>query len=84
LCKEKGVPDYPGDERLYPIKALPMSQFTGYSKNTVPAPVADEQGDGGASEDEMNQFEDGTHPQQQQPQFQQHSDDEIAALMTQL
>ncbi|MCI74239.1 hypothetical protein A2U01_0095503, partial [Trifolium medium] len=29
LCKEKGVPDYPGDERLYPIKALPMSQFQG-------------------------------------------------------
>ncbi|MCI68525.1 hypothetical protein A2U01_0089786, partial [Trifolium medium] len=46
--------------------------------------MAEEQGDGGETEDEMNQFEDGTHPQQQQPQFQQHSDDEIAALMTQL
>ncbi|MCI57050.1 hypothetical protein A2U01_0078301, partial [Trifolium medium] len=29
LCKEKGVPDYPGDERMYSIKALPISQFTG-------------------------------------------------------
>ncbi|MCI40819.1 hypothetical protein A2U01_0062052 [Trifolium medium] len=44
-----------------------MSQFTGYSKNTIPAPMADEQGDGGESADEMNQFEDGTHPQQQPP-----------------
>ncbi|MCI71934.1 hypothetical protein A2U01_0093197, partial [Trifolium medium] len=33
----------------------------------------------------MNQFEDGTHPQQQQhPQVHHHSDDEIAALMIQL
>ncbi|MCI38420.1 hypothetical protein A2U01_0059648, partial [Trifolium medium] len=36
LCKDKGVPDYPGDERLYSIKALPVSQFTGYSKRTAP------------------------------------------------
>ncbi|MCI65685.1 hypothetical protein A2U01_0086943, partial [Trifolium medium] len=47
--------------------ALPMSQFTGYSKNTVPTLMATEQGDDGETEDEMNQFEDGTHPQQQQP-----------------
>ncbi|MCI84029.1 hypothetical protein A2U01_0105305, partial [Trifolium medium] len=32
----------------------------------------------------MNQFEDGTHPQQQHPQVHHHSDDEIAVLMTQL
>ncbi|MCI97096.1 hypothetical protein A2U01_0118396, partial [Trifolium medium] len=44
--------------------------------------MAEEQGDGGESADEMNQFEDGTHRQQQPPQFHQHSDDEIAALMT--
>ncbi|MCI78620.1 hypothetical protein A2U01_0099891, partial [Trifolium medium] len=32
----------------------------------------------------MDQFEDGTHPQQQPPQFHQHSNDDIAALMMQL
>ncbi|MCI88301.1 hypothetical protein A2U01_0109587, partial [Trifolium medium] len=44
-----------------------MSQFQGYSKKTAPTPMAEEQNDGGESADEMNQFEDGTHPQQQPP-----------------
>ncbi|MCI76028.1 hypothetical protein A2U01_0097297, partial [Trifolium medium] len=49
------------------------------------SPVADEPDNGGESADEMNQFEDGIHPQQQQhSQVHHHSDDEIAALMTQL
>ncbi|MCI67262.1 hypothetical protein A2U01_0088520, partial [Trifolium medium] len=46
--------------------------------------MTEEQDDGGESADEMNQFKDGTHPQQQPPQFHQHSDDEIADLMKQL
>ncbi|MCI72700.1 hypothetical protein A2U01_0093964, partial [Trifolium medium] len=33
-----------------------MSQFTGYSKKTIPTLMAEEQGDGGETEDEMNQF----------------------------
>ncbi|MCI21446.1 hypothetical protein A2U01_0042614, partial [Trifolium medium] len=58
FCKEKRVSNYPGDERLYSIKALPVSQFTGHSKKTAPTPVAKEQDNGGDLADEMNQFKD--------------------------
>ncbi|MCI53028.1 hypothetical protein A2U01_0074274, partial [Trifolium medium] len=44
-----------------------------YSKNTTSTPMAEEPDNGGESADGMNQFEDGTHPQQQPPQFHQHS-----------
>ncbi|MCI05305.1 hypothetical protein A2U01_0026356, partial [Trifolium medium] len=84
MCEAKHVPQYPGDERLYSIKALTVGQYRGYDKNKSSRHVAEADDMGGNSVDKMNQFEDGTHPQQQPPQFPQHADDDIAALMTQL
>ncbi|MCI16427.1 hypothetical protein A2U01_0037569, partial [Trifolium medium] len=83
LCRAKHVPEYHGDEMMYSIKALSVSLYRGYTRNAGQPSVVEADDNGGDSADEMNQFEDGTHPQQQPPQVH-HSDDDIAALMTQL
>ncbi|XP_045828579.1 uncharacterized protein LOC123920351 isoform X1 [Trifolium pratense] len=83
MCDAEHVPHYASDEKLQAIKALTVGQYRDYGKkrsHTVEADGDDNEGD---SADEMNQLEDGTHLQQQQPQPH-HDDDDIAALSTQL
>jgi hypothetical protein len=81
FLRHNKVPEYPNDIMYYSIKALTVGQFRGYDKNAVPPPVAIQDHE---EAEEMNQFEDGTHPMQQQGVPPLHSDDEISALMTQL
>jgi hypothetical protein len=78
LCQHNKVPEYANDLKQYPIRALTIGQFQGYDKKTGPQPAIPANDEDEA--EEMNRFESGTHPQQQM----QHSDDDIAALMTQL
>ncbi|KAK2413861.1 hypothetical protein QL285_036521 [Trifolium repens] len=75
------VPEYPTDTMYYSIKALTVGQFRGYDRNAVPPPVAVQDHE---EAEEINQFEDGIHPMQQQGMPPMYSDDEISALMTQL
>jgi hypothetical protein len=81
LLRHHQVPEYPNDTMSYSIKALTVGQFRGYDRNAVPPPAA---GQDHEEAEEMNQFEDGIHPMQQQGMPPMYSDDEISALMTQL
>ncbi|CAJ2662283.1 unnamed protein product [Trifolium pratense] len=65
------------------IKALTVGQYRDYGKKRSHTVEADGDDNDGDSADEMNQLEDGTHLQQQQPQPH-HDNDDIAALSTQL
>ncbi|GAU10484.1 hypothetical protein TSUD_417910 [Trifolium subterraneum] len=85
LCKAKEVPEYQSDIRLYSVKALTVGQFRGYARAGGPAPANDREED--AEMAEIDRYEQGVHPDQQQPQERHshpHSEDEVAALMTQL
>ncbi|MCH80185.1 hypothetical protein A2U01_0000949 [Trifolium medium] len=80
LCRAREVPEYRGDEPFFSVKSLTPAQFRGYDKDAVIPPPDHVV----HSEDEMSQFEDGVHPLQQPLQVPTHSEDEIAAVATQL
>ncbi|GAU51101.1 hypothetical protein TSUD_411820 [Trifolium subterraneum] len=85
LCKAKDVPEYQSDIRLYSVKALTVGQFRGYDRAIGPPPANEREEDEEMAE--IDRYGSGVHPDQQQPQERHshpHSDDEIAALMTQL
>jgi hypothetical protein len=82
LCRAKKVPWYDDDLKLYPIRALNVQQFEKFGK--VENPRHEEEEDEELRE--IDQYESGVHPNQQQPEMQPHLhiEDDIAALMTQL
>jgi hypothetical protein len=82
LCRAKKVPWYDDDLKLYPIRALNVQQFEKFGK--VENPRHEEEEDEELRE--IDQYESGVHPNQQQPEMQPHlhTEDDIAALMTQL
>ncbi|GAU27777.1 hypothetical protein TSUD_215880 [Trifolium subterraneum] len=85
LCKAKEVPEYQSDIRLYSVKAITVGQFRGYDRAVGPTPANEREEDDEMAE--IDRYERGVHPNQQQPQERHshpHSEDEIAALMTQL
>jgi hypothetical protein len=83
LCKAKKVPWYDDDCKLYSIRALNIGQFEKFGRMENP-----QQGEEEEDEElrEIDQYESGVHPTQQQPEMQPHThtEDDIAALMTQL
>jgi hypothetical protein len=83
LCRATKVPWYDDDRKLYPIRALNMGQFEKFGQIENPQHEEEEED---AELREIDQYESGVHPTQQQPEMQPHThtEDDISALMTQL
>ncbi|GAU46938.1 hypothetical protein TSUD_85380 [Trifolium subterraneum] len=84
----EGVPVYSEDETMVPIRALPLRAFQGFGRVVRGAPIPRvERIEVGEELEEMNQFEQGVHPDQNQPMPEpqiQHSEYELSQLLTQL
>jgi hypothetical protein len=83
LCRAKKVPWYDDDRKLYSIRALNIGQFEKFGRMENPQ---QEEEDEDEELWEIDQYESGVHPTQQQPEMQPHThtEDDIATLMTQL
>ncbi|GAU37120.1 hypothetical protein TSUD_278710 [Trifolium subterraneum] len=88
LCLAQGVPVYSEDETMFPIRALPLRAFQGFGKVVRGAPIPRvERNEVEEELEEMIQFEQGVHPEQNQPMPEppiQHSEYELSQLLTQL
>ncbi|GAU46496.1 hypothetical protein TSUD_402500 [Trifolium subterraneum] len=85
LCKAKNVPEYHSDIRFFSVKALTVGQFRGYDRVAGPPPTNEREEDEEMAE--IDRYESGVHPDQQQQQERHahpHSEDDIATLMTRL
>ncbi|GAU50999.1 hypothetical protein TSUD_131510 [Trifolium subterraneum] len=68
LCRAQGVPVYSEDETMFPIRALPLRAFQGFGRVVRGAPIPRvERNEVEEELEEMNQFEQGVHPDQNQP-----------------
>ncbi|GAU51997.1 hypothetical protein TSUD_418000 [Trifolium subterraneum] len=88
LCRAQDVPVYPEDEVMFPIRALTLRAFPGFGRVVRGAPHPRvERNEVEEELEEMNQFEQGVHPEQNQPMPEppiQHSEYELSQLLTQL
>ncbi|GAU10408.1 hypothetical protein TSUD_417750 [Trifolium subterraneum] len=96
LCKARGVPETDDDNPLLPIRAMTLRYFQNYDAGPVGAQpraararvnVAREEPEEDEEMIEIDRYESGAHPTQQQPPEiprPTYSEDEVSALMTQL
>jgi hypothetical protein len=88
LCIAQGVPVYSEDEQMLPIRALPLRSFQNFGRIVRGAPRPRvERNEAEEELEEMNQFEQGVHPEQNQSMPEQpiqHSQIELSHLLNQL
>ncbi|WJX33670.1 hypothetical protein P8452_21857 [Trifolium repens] len=84
LCRHLKVPETFDDPSFHPIKAMTFLAYSEFEEDPIGGPEEVEEED--AELQEIDMCEACVHPDQHQPEMlgHTHSDDEIAALMTQL
>jgi hypothetical protein len=84
LCRHLKVPETFEDPPFYPIKAMTFAYYNDFEEDPIGGAGVENEEDEELHEIDM--YEAGAHPDQQQPEIpaHTHSEDDIAALMTQL
>jgi hypothetical protein len=84
LCRHRKVPETFDDPPFYAIKAMTFAAYREFEEYPIGGAGVDNEEDEELNEIDM--YEAGEHPDQQQPEIptHTHSEDDIAALMTQL